>query len=121
MIASIGRLLAAYALKLVGLAAILGAVAAVLFGARQARRTPSASSACAEPSRCYANNWMPRLTVLVIATSLLTACGTARSDGPGCLPISAYSREFLARAVGDLEQLPAGSAVEHMLADYHVM
>ena len=38
MTAIIGRLLAAYALKLVGLAAILGAVAAVLFGARQAGR-----------------------------------------------------------------------------------
>ena len=38
MIAIIARLLAPYALNLVGLAAILGAVAAVLFGARQAGR-----------------------------------------------------------------------------------
>ena len=38
MIALIGRLLAPYALKLAGLAAILGAVAAVLLGARQAGR-----------------------------------------------------------------------------------
>lgn len=38
MTAIIGRLLAAYALKLVGLAAVLGAVASVLFGARQAGR-----------------------------------------------------------------------------------
>ena len=67
------------------------------------------------------NNWMPRLAVLVIATSLLTACGTARSDGMGCPPVSAYSREFLARAVGEMEQLPAGSAIEQMLADYGVM
>ncbi len=34
----IGRLLAPYALKLVGLAVILGAVVAVLLGARQAGR-----------------------------------------------------------------------------------
>jgi hypothetical protein len=38
VIALIGRLLAPYALKLAGLAAILGAVAAVLLGARQAGR-----------------------------------------------------------------------------------
>ena len=38
MTAIIGRLLAPYALKLVGLAAILGAVVALLFGARQAGR-----------------------------------------------------------------------------------
>ena len=38
MIGFIGRLLAPYALKLAGIFAILGAVAAVLLGARQAGR-----------------------------------------------------------------------------------
>ncbi len=38
MISIIGRLLAPYALKLMGLFAIIGAVAAALFGARQAGR-----------------------------------------------------------------------------------
>ena len=38
MIAIIGRLLAPYALKLVGLFAIIGAVTAILLGARQAGR-----------------------------------------------------------------------------------
>ena len=38
MIAIIGRLLAPYALKLAGLFAIIGAVAAALLGARQAGR-----------------------------------------------------------------------------------
>ena len=66
-------------------------------------------------------NWMPRLVVLAIATTLLAGCGTARSDGGGCLPVAAYSREFLARAVGEVERLPAGSAIEQMLADYGVM
>ena len=66
-------------------------------------------------------NWMPRLAVLAIVTSLLAGCATARFDGGGCAPVPAYSREFLARAAGELEQLPAGSAVEQMLADYGVM
>jgi hypothetical protein len=38
VISIIGRLLAPYALKLMGLFAIIGAVAAALFGARQAGR-----------------------------------------------------------------------------------
>ena len=38
MITIIGRLLAPYALKLAGLFAIIGAVAAILLGARQAGR-----------------------------------------------------------------------------------
>jgi hypothetical protein len=33
----------------------------------------------------------------------------------------AYSREFLARAAVELHSLPAGSAIEQMLADYQVM
>jgi type IV pilus biogenesis protein CpaD/CtpE len=66
-------------------------------------------------------NWMPRLVVLAIATSLLAACATARSDGGGCPPVPAYTREFLARAANELQQLPSGSAIEQMLADYKVM
>ena len=38
MIAILGRLLAPYALKLAGLFAIIGAVVAILFGARQTGR-----------------------------------------------------------------------------------
>ena len=38
MIAVIGQFLAPYALRLAGIAAILGAVGAILFGARQAGR-----------------------------------------------------------------------------------
>ena len=66
-------------------------------------------------------NRMPRLAVLAIATSLLAGCATARSDGGGCPPAPAYSREFLARAAGELQQLPPGAAIEQMLADYQVM
>ena len=66
-------------------------------------------------------NWMPRLAVLAIAMSLLAGCATARSDGGGCPPVPAYSREFLARATGELARLPIGAAIEQMLADYQVM
>ena len=38
MIAIIGRILAPYVLRIVGLLAVIGAVAAILFGARQAGR-----------------------------------------------------------------------------------
>ena len=65
--------------------------------------------------------WTPRVAVLAIATSLLAGCATDRSDGTGCPPVPAYSRAFLARVAGELEQLPAGSAIEQMLADYGVM
>jgi hypothetical protein len=44
-----------------------------------------------------------------------------RSDGAPCPPVIAYSREFLARAAVELDSLPAGSAIEQMLADYQVM
>ena len=58
---------------------------------------------------------------LAIAVTLLAGCATERSDGAPCAPVVAYSREFLARAAGELDSLPAGSAVEQMLADYQVM
>jgi hypothetical protein len=66
-------------------------------------------------------NWMPRLVVLAIVTSLLAGCATARSDGGGCPPVPAYSREFLARAAVELERLPPGAAIEQMLSDYNVV
>ena len=62
-----------------------------------------------------------RAVVLAIAASLLAGCATERSDGAPCPPVVAYSREFLARAADELDSLPAGSAIEQMLADYQVM
>ena len=62
-----------------------------------------------------------RAVVLAIAASLLARCVTERSDGAPCPPVVAYSQEFLARAAGELVSLPAGSAIEQMLADYQVM
>ena len=62
-----------------------------------------------------------RAVVLTIAASLLAGCATERSDGAPCPPVVAYSREFLAHAAGELDSLPAGSAIEQMLADYQVI
>jgi hypothetical protein len=62
-----------------------------------------------------------RAGVLVIAASLLAGCATKRSDGAPCPPVVEYTREFLARAASELDLLPAGSAIEQMLADYQVM
>jgi hypothetical protein len=60
------------------------------------------------------------LAVLAIAASLLAGCAT-EPEGSPCPPVVAYSREFLARAIDELDTLPVGSAVEEMLADYQVM
>ena len=58
-----------------------------------------------------------RAAVLAIAVNLLAGCTTVPSDGPPCPPVVEYRREFLARAAGELDRLPAGSAIEQMLAD----
>lgn len=68
--------------------------------------------------------WMPRLAVLAIAASLLTACATAGSEArvvAVCPPVVEYSREFHARAAEELGMLPDGSAIAEMLSDYAVM
>ena len=61
------------------------------------------------------------LAVLAIAVSLLAGCATEPTDGSPCPPVVAYGRDFLARAGDELDSLPAGSAIEQMLADYQVM
>jgi len=66
-------------------------------------------------------NWMPHLVVLAIVTSLLAGCATAPIEGAPCPPVVSYTREFLARAANELQQLSSGSAIEQMLADYKVM
>jgi hypothetical protein len=43
------------------------------------------------------------------------------SNGARFPPVVAYSPDFLARAADELASLPAGSAIEQMLADYQVM
>src|SRR6266511_3446919 len=82
---------------------------------------PSASRPCGGPSRCNMSNSRRRAVVLAIAASLLAACAAERSESAPCPPVVAYSREFLARAADELDSLPAGSAIEQMLADYQVM
>ena len=82
---------------------------------------PSASSTCGGPWGCNVTSSRLRAGVLAIAVSLLAGCATEPTDGSPCPPVVAYSREFLARAAVELDSLPAGSAIEQMLADYQVM
>ena len=93
-----------------------------------ATRKAACGGACPDPDRRYAADCGGNVTssrlravVLAIAASLLAGCATERSDGAPCPPVVAYSREFLARAADELDSLPAGSAIEQMLADYQVM
>lgn len=68
--------------------------------------------------------WKRRLAALAITTSLLSGCGTVRSeDGrlATCPPVVEYRREFQARAAEELALLPQGSAIAMMLSDYAVM
>ncbi len=68
--------------------------------------------------------WRPRLAVLVIAMSLLSACATGHSEGAAtgaCPPVAEYRPEFRSRVVAELGQLPEGAAIDAMLSDYAVM
>jgi hypothetical protein len=73
---------------------------------------------------CSAGCSTRRLAGLVLATSWLGGCATAGSESPAvavCPPVIEYSAEFRARAAGELELLPEGSAIVEMLGDYAVM
>ena len=72
----------------------------------------SASRPCGGLWRCSVTSSRLRAVVLAIAASLLAGCATARTDGSPCPAVVAYSREFLARVAGELDSLPAGSAIE---------
>lgn len=68
--------------------------------------------------------WKLQRAVLVIATSLLSACATASSEADGagtCPPVMAYDAEFQARAAAEVQALPDGLAIVEMLSDYAVM
>jgi len=57
-------------------------------------------------------------------TISLTGCATGSSEpriATVCPPVVEYTREFQARAAGEVEVLPNGSAIAEMLADYSVM
>lgn len=64
------------------------------------------------------------LIALAIGVSLLAACATGGSERPSvtvCPPVVEYDQGFLERAAEELDVLPQGSAIEHMLADYAVV
>ena len=108
------------ALGLLGWLAAAAAVAAVLFGARQAGRNAERVERMRRTGdvqdQLEAATRRPR-----DRGELLAGCATERSDGSPCPPVVSYSREFLARAAVELDRLPTGSAIEQMLADYQVM
>ena len=65
--------------------------------------------------------WKPGRIALGILMIFLTGCTRVASDHAACPPIVPYSAAFQQRAAAELEALPAGSALEGMLADYHVL
>ncbi|SEO15888.1 hypothetical protein SAMN04489859_103935 [Paracoccus alcaliphilus] len=65
--------------------------------------------------------WKPGLIALGIVMIFLSGCARAASDHAACPPVVEYPAEFQQRAAAEVHALPPGSAVEGMLADYHVM
>ncbi len=60
------------------------------------------------------------LAALAIGASSLAGCALARSS-QALPPVVAYPPPVLAAASAELELLPAGGAIERLLADYSVM
>jgi hypothetical protein len=68
--------------------------------------------------------WRRRLAVLAIAASLQSACARVASEGASvlvCPPVVDYGADLQLRAAAELDLLPAGSAIEALLADYAMM
>ena len=65
----------------------------------------------------------PRLAVLMVVTSMLSACVTVSSERVTgvCPPVVEYDAGFQARAAEEVLALPGGSAVVEMLRDYAVL
>lgn len=65
--------------------------------------------------------WKPQPAALAIATNLLSGCAKVASDHAVCPTVVDYPAAFQHRVVAEVEALSPGSALETMLADYHVM
>ena len=65
----------------------------------------------------------PRLAVLAIVTSLLSACATVNSERVvgACPPVVEYDAGIQAKAAEEVLALPEGSALNEMLSDYAIM
>ena len=65
----------------------------------------------------------PRLAILAIVTSLLSACATVGSEQVTgvCPPVVEYDDGVQARAAEEVKALPEGSAIVEILSDYAVM
>lgn len=71
---------------------------------------PNASRTRGGPLRWSVTSSRLRAAFLAIASSLLAACVTERSDGTPCPPVVEYSGEFLGPAAGELASLQARPA-----------
>lgn len=68
------------------------------------------------------HNFAPRWTLLTLALSLLTACGTVSSN-PACVcpPIKGYSREFQKKLADEIEVAPQLAVFPSALQDYTML
>ncbi len=64
-----------------------------------------------------------RLAVLMIVTSLLSACATVSSERftSVCPPVVEYDAGFQARAAEEVKALPERASIVEMLNDYAVL
>lgn len=89
--------------------------------ARQPDAPPSGSKTSKGQMMHFAGCWKPGLIALGTVTILSSGCARVVSDHAACPPVVAYPAAFQNRAAAEVGALPAGAAVEAMLADYHVM
>lgn len=67
-------------------------------------------------------NCVPRLTLLAIAVSLLTACATVNSD-PACVcpPIKKYNREFQHKLADEINTASSNAIFPIALQNYAII
>jgi hypothetical protein len=67
-------------------------------------------------------NCVPRLMLLALAVSLLTACAGVNSNPvTACLPIKEYSREFQRKLADEIETASTKAAFLVALQDYALL
>lgn len=67
-------------------------------------------------------NFVPHLTLLALAASLLTACAGVNSNPvTTCPPIKEYSREFQRKLADEMESAPENTSWPNIVYDYHAL
>lgn len=103
--------------------ALAAAILLFILGApaRRPAARQSVSKTSKEPMMRFAGCLKPGLIALGTVTILSSGCTRVASDHAACPPVVEYQAEFQRRAAAEVEALPAGAAIEGMLADYHVL